>query len=56
MHHNQLGVFIQRIYENDTGKKCSVIKWFTRLEIGDVDLNIMRNEALGTKELVLGYR
>ena len=53
---NKIGVYIQRIYEEDPTVESKVIKWHSRLEIGDVDLFLMRNEELGLKELVLGYR
>ena len=56
MYKNNLGVYILRIYENDLNIKSEVLQWHTRLEIGDVDLNIMWNNELGLKELVLGYR
>jgi len=36
--------------------ESKVIKWHTKLEIGDVDIYIMRNNELGLKELVIGYR
>ena len=56
MYMNKFGVYIQRIYEDEPTIESKVIKWHTRLEIGDVDLYIMRNNALGLKELVIGYR
>ena len=56
MYKNKFGVYIQRIYEDEPTIESKVIKWHTRLEIGDVDLYIMRNNALGLKELVIGYR
>ena len=56
MFSNKYGIFIERIYEDDPTHESRVIKWHTRLEIEDVDLSIMRNNVLGTKELVIGYR
>jgi len=56
MFKNNIGVYIQRIYENNPDIDSKVLQWHTRLEIEDVDLFIMRNHELGVKELVLGYR
>jgi hypothetical protein len=43
MNNNNLGVYIQRIYEDDPDINSKVLHWHTSLEIGDVDLSIMYN-------------
>lgn len=55
-YHNRMGIYLVKFYETDPYHNQFVIRWETFLDIGDVNVFIMRNEVTGFKELVIGYK
>ena len=53
---NRMGIYLIKFYETDPYNNQFVIRWETFLDIGDVNVFIMRNELTGYKELVIGYK
>ena len=53
---NRMGIYLVKFYETDPYNNQFVIRWETFLDIGDVNVFIMRNELTGYKELVIGYK
>ena len=58
-HKDDLGIFIVQFMEDDpfvNDTTVFLVKWKTRLVIGDVALHILRDEARNYKEIVISYK
>ena len=52
----QLGFFVLKISSNDPFKHSYLIKWKKKLDIGDVNIYILRNKERRYKEIVISYK
>lgn len=52
----KLGFFILRLGEKDPTNSQFLIKWKNKLDIGDPNIYVLRNEQKGLKELIVSYK
>ena len=55
-HLERLGFFVIRVSEEDPSDYQFLIKWTNKLDIGDPNLYILKNEEKGHKELIVSYK
>ena len=55
-HKFELGIYLLKIYQNNpTHHSEFIIRWNTKMNIGDVNFYIMRDEKKNLKELIVSY-
>jgi 3-dehydroquinate synthase class II len=53
----KLGIYLLKVFKDRPNTEDSrfIIRWNTRLNIGDVNFYIMRDQEKGLKELIVSY-
>lgn len=51
-----LGFFVLKVDEREPSVNKFLIKWETKLEIGDAQIQVIANKEEGLKELVITYK